>query len=64
MKPTIQIHHPHPTTHLPTHEQTARRRRQKASLPPATKPTRPTHPPTPPAPTTGRKTFDSRFTLI
>lgn len=59
----VQIHNPRTNTHLPTHEQTARRRRQKASLPPATKRTRPTHPPTPPAPT-GRKTFDSRFTLI
>ena len=49
---SIRIHHPHASTHLPTHELAARRRRQKASLPAATKPTRR---PTPPA-LTGRKT--------
>ena len=64
MKPTIRIHQPHAETHLPAHEQTARRCRQKASLPPATRRTRPTHPPTPPASPTGRKTLDLRFTLI
>ncbi len=56
MKTTIHIHHPRPSTHLPTHELAARRRRAVATL--LTR--KPTHPSPPPAPQ-GRKTIDTRF---
>ncbi len=57
MKHAVRIHHPRPTTHLPTHEIAARRRRAVASLPLARKVTRPIHPPAP----QGRKTVDTRW---
>ncbi len=58
MEATVHIHHPHASTHLPTHELTARRLRATASLPLLPKPSRPT-----PIPR-GRKTVDTRFTTL
>ncbi len=56
MKPTVRIHQPHASTHLPAHELTARRRRSLASLPTVPKPARPAK-----RKHTGRKTVDTRF---
>ncbi len=55
----VHLHHPHAATHIPTHEQTARRHRGAAALPLARKST---PRPTPPAP--GRKTVDTRFSNL